>query len=169
MSCRAYKEQMEIAKQKIREREEGWSSGDDSDGGLPIPPEDASLQGRGKKSSSTINATPNQTTRAWKRTPTKPGPMRLTSHDEWRGGQTMDEASDLGVQNPPSSQAIMGTTPANPSSRATVLNTQAATSSQTTGLERPFQSLGVSSNGSARAAGRARQSYTEGLWTVEDK
>lgn len=160
MSCRAYKEQMEIAKQKIREREEGWSSGDDSDGGPPIPPEDASLQGRGKKSSSTINATPNQTTRAWKRTPTKQGPMRFTSHDEWRGGQTMDEASNLGVQNPPSSQATMGTTPANPSFWATVLNTPAATSSQTTGLERPFQSLGVSSNGSAKGAERTRQPYS---------
>jgi hypothetical protein len=164
MSCRAYKEQMEIAKQKIREREEGWSSGDDSDGGSPIPPEDASLQARGKKISSTINATPNQTTRAWKRPPTKPGPMRLISHDEWRGSQTMDEAS-----NPPSSQATMCTTPANPSSWATVLSTQAATSSQATGLERSFQSLGVPSNGSARAAGRARKPYTEGLWTVEDK
>jgi hypothetical protein len=168
MSYRAYKEQMEIAKQKIREREEGWSSGNDSDGGPPIPPEDAS-QGREKKSSSTISAMPNQTTRAWKRTPTKPGPMRLTSHDEWRGGQTIDEASNLGVQNPPSSRATLGTTPANPSSRATVLNTQGATPSQTVGLERPFQSLGVSSNGSARAAGRARQLYTESLWTVEDK
>jgi hypothetical protein len=37
------------------------------------------------------------------------------------------------------------------------------------GLERSFQSLGVPSNGSARAAGRARQPYIEGLWTVEDK
>jgi hypothetical protein len=159
---------MEIAKQKIREREEGWSSGDDSDGGPPIPPEDAS-QGRGKKSSSTISPMPNQTTRAWKRTPTKPGPMRLTSHDEWRGGQTIDEASNLGVQNPPFSQATMSTTPANPSSRGTVLNTQGAAPSQTTGLERSFQSLGVSSHESARAAGRARQPYTESLGTVDDK
>jgi hypothetical protein len=160
---------MEIVKQKILEREESWSSGDDSDGGPPVPPEDASLQGKGKKSSSTINATPNQTTRAWKRTPTKPGPMRLTSHDEWRGGQTMDEASNLGVQNPPSSQATLGTTPANPSSWATALNTQTATSSQAAGLEHPFQPLGVSNNGSARAAGRARHPYLEGLWAVEDK
>jgi hypothetical protein len=51
---------MEIAKQKIRDREEGWSSGDDSDGGSPIPPEDASLQGDAKPDYSRLETTSHQ-------------------------------------------------------------------------------------------------------------
>jgi hypothetical protein len=143
---------MDIAKQKIREREEGWSSGDDSDGGTPIPPEDASLQGKGKRASNIINATSNQTARAWKRTPIKPGPIRLTPYDEWGGGTAIYEASNLGIQNPPSSQATIDTTPTKPSSWAAVLNTQPATFGQNTGIERRLQLLGVSSNGSAKTA-----------------